>query len=176
MNRAAGKCVTPPIPFYCDLNQLCMPYQHDCGAAAPSCYNQKCGAQCGFCDYQNASCTALICDGGGNCLPPEKVTCGGYDACLGDPKNCGLPCSVCDPSSQNCDQPNVMAVCNESGLCSYGAPTCAYAPCVNHVCGQPCSICSPGDASCMAPPDPTFCTQDGACVPGPPMCPPPLPP
>ncbi|MEQ8273025.1 MAG: hypothetical protein RMA76_10575 [Deltaproteobacteria bacterium] len=45
--------------------------------------------------------------------------CGGYDAC-GD-KNCGDPCTVCDPDDSDCVESQEAKSCNVRGVCATAA-------------------------------------------------------
>jgi hypothetical protein len=53
-----------------------------------------------------------------------SVGCGGYDAC-GD-KNCGDPCTVCDPDDPECVESTEAKACNSRGVCATAAsPMCS---------------------------------------------------
>ncbi len=45
--------------------------------------------------------------------------CGGYDAC-GD-KDCGDPCTVCDPDDSDCVESAAVKSCNARGVCATAA-------------------------------------------------------
>lgn len=53
-----------------------------------------------------------------------SIGCGGYDACGG--KNCGDPCTVCDPDDEQCVETQEAKTCNKRGVCATAA---------NQMCG-----------------------------------------
>ncbi len=48
-----------------------------------------------------------------------SIGCGGYDAC-GD-KDCGDPCTVCDPEDPECAETSQAKQCNKRGVCATAA-------------------------------------------------------
>ena len=161
-------CVEPMEPAVCSASGECLPqssaYCDPC--SDPSTFASfPCGTPCDYCMYQpwDASCAPspylYLCDGFGACNPPEYANCSpSYQPCAD--KQCGDPCSVCDPSDKaNCYQGLELLYCNGDGTCSESV-SCPALDCMGAACGMQCQMCAQNNMSCS----PMFCDGLGNCT------------
>lgn len=128
---------------------------------------QACGTPCSPCQQpwdqycaDAYSSYLSVCDWNGVCNPPEVTQCPlEYLPC--DGKQCGDPCSVCDPMSPNCfaDLPLFCNAAGPSGTCSEYVFDCPQVDCTGQACGTQCYFCQP-PGSCQ----PQFCDASEQCV------------
>lgn len=159
----------PTVPQACNGYGTCVPSG---GLYCDPCVDyvggvlQACGTPCNaYCQPYDSACLQAyptpplyVCDWNGVCNPPEVTQCPPeYLPC--DGKQCGDPCSVCDPMSPSCF-PDLPLFCNAagpSGTCSEYAYSCPQVSCAGQPCGTQCYFCAP---NCQ----PMFCDELEQCV------------
>ena len=150
----SGSCVfdedvTCPEATVCDGGQVCDPATGVCEDLP----DPPAGTSC---DLDGNACTVDECDGTGNCVYVEDVTCAAATTCDGG--------ATCDPATGACiDDPDAPAgtSCNrDSDLCTVdvcdGSGSCMFDE--NIVCADPTtcdggSTCNPSTGTCVDDPD-----------------------
>jgi hypothetical protein len=132
----------------------------------------SCGQPCSFCDAKpwepcdETDPFLYVCDFDGYCNPPEVMSYCPPDLQPCADKQCGDPCTICDPELTSCAEVGYQLFCNEDLLCSqfFSCDPCSDDNGEAKACGTPCSPCHPNDPGCAADSTiPYFCDAFGQC-------------